>query len=79
MIHSKPSKLTQALIYATISCERFAWYLMLSGLVLALVERGLDKATASESYGLLLLAAYFTQLGTRRRSRPWVGIISQCN
>lgn len=47
MIHSKPSKLTQALIYATISCERFAWYLMLSGLVLALVERGLDKATAT--------------------------------
>jgi len=62
MIHSKPSKLTQALIYATISCERFAWYLMLSGLVLALVERGLDKATASESYGLLLLAAYLTPL-----------------
>ncbi len=62
MIHSKPSKLTQALIYATIGCERFAWYLMLSGLVLALVERGLDKPTASKSYGLLLLAAYLTPL-----------------
>lgn len=62
MIHSKPSRLTQALIYATIGCERFAWYLMLSGLVLALVERGLDKPTASKAYGLLLLAAYLTPL-----------------
>ena len=35
---------------------------MLSGLVLALVERGLDKPTASKSYGLLLLAAYLTLL-----------------
>lgn len=62
MIRSRPDPWAQRLIFAAIACERFAWYLVLAGLTLALQAHGKTQAQASQLYGLLLFAAYMTPL-----------------
>lgn len=62
MIRSTPDRVAHWAIYAAIACERFAYYLVLSGLVLALVDRGHTQKEASALYGQLLFAAYLTPL-----------------
>jgi len=54
---------THSRIFAIIFFERLAWYTLLSGLVLSLMQaRGMSQAEASSMYGTFLSAAYLTPM-----------------
>jgi proton-dependent oligopeptide transporter, POT family len=61
-MRATPDRLAHVAIYTAIACERFAFYLVLSGLVLAAVAHGKTEGEASSIYGSLLFAVYLTPL-----------------